>query len=166
MRALTLFFVALLGPGCVPVNSTSDYLEMHGSFHDGHPINQHLPATTGSVRSLTQALGTVTAVGALATGPDDLRGFRIEWLPGQVQAGTSYESSAAGPVAFYIIGPDADAGSGVSPENPNIAGGSITFSQVSSSKSVVKGSVANIILNAGDSPFITLDNGTFQASQP
>jgi len=168
MRALMLGLVVLFGPGCVPVQNTSDFIEVHGQFVDGHLINQKLAAQTGIVPSVIPALGTVTAVGAETTGPDDLQGFRIEWLPAQVQSGMTYTSSAAGPVVFVFVGPDATNDGGVGDETPDIAtSGTVTFTQVSAaSGSTVKGTFANILLNAGDAPFITIDNGSFQAKQP
>ncbi len=174
MRARALSFVgsatvavavATGGLGCVPINNTSDFMEMHGSFIDGHKIDQHLPATTGVVPSLS-TLGTVTAVGAQATGPDDLRGFRIEWIAGDVQAGTTYPSTVNGPVVFFIIGPDASTG-GASPTTATFATGNITFSQVSGApNAVIKGTVADVALESDGKPFITLDSGSFQATQP
>ena len=165
LSIISLVAVSLGGPGCVPVNNTSDFLEMHGSFVDGHTINQHLPASTGVVPSLS-TLGTVTAVGAQATGPDDLRGFRIEWIAGDLQAGMTYQSAINGPVSFYIIGPDASTG-GASPMTATFADGSITFSQISGAPdAVIKGTVANVTMESDGKPFITLESGSFQATQP
>lgn len=167
--AASLALVALFGPGCVPVDNTRDFLEMHGSFQSsGHMIDEHLPATTGIVPSLSAAVGgKVTAVGAPANGPDNLRGFRIEWNPALVQAGTAYASSPSGPVLFYIIGPDADAGGGWTATASTVASGNVTFTQVSAaSKSIVKGTVADITLDVNGTELLSISDGSFQATQP
>jgi len=99
----TLVPALLLALGCTP--AVTDYLEAHGVDEQGTAIDVHLMARTAQQPSLQPQLGTVLATAAHASGPDQLRGLRLEWFPATVAPGTAYTSDAAGPVIFYVYEP-------------------------------------------------------------
>ena len=112
--------------------------------------------------SLLPALGTVLAVGAPFHGPEDLRGFRIEWQEAAVTAGASFPSSPNGPVVFYFSRSVPDGGS-MDQEASVVDGGTITFTQVAAK---ITGSLSNLVLSRNGQTIATVDTGSFQATKP
>jgi hypothetical protein len=165
MHRLALTVFALSAVGCVSAQSTGVFMDVQGSFVDGHTIKQHLPGSIGVVPSLS-GLGTITAVGAQATGPDDLRGLRVEWVANQITPYQTYQSSPNGPAVFYIVGPDAGSG-GANSDTALFATGAITFEQMTEeSGGKIQGTIVNGALLSDGQPFITIDVVSFQATQP
>ena len=168
MRACAFCLVALaavFAAGCVSAESTGVFMDVQGSFVDGHKIDQNLPGSIGVVPSLS-GLGTITAVGAEATGPDDLRGFRVEWVANRITPYQTYPSSPSGPAVFYIVGPDASSG-GANNNTASFATGAITFEKMTEeSGGKIQGTIVNGALLSDGKPFITIDVVSFQATQP
>lgn len=166
-RSLSLLvLVALSVTGCVSAESTGVIMDVQGSFVDGHVIKQHLPGSIGIVPSLS-GLGTLTAVGAVATGPDDLRGLRVEWQANRITPYQTYPSSPSGPAVFYIVGPDASGPGGASSKTALFSTGDITFEQMTEeSGGKIEGTIVNGAVQSNGQPFITIDVVSFWATQP
>ena len=164
MRALDLAGLALplfAAAGCSS-NAGFDFVEVHGTLADGAAIDGHNLANVARVPSLLPALGTVIAVGAPFSGPEDLLGFRLEWQEGAVAAGSSYPSSPNGPVVFYVSRSVPDGGAGA--EDASVVdGGTITFTAVTPKAT---GSLSNLVLSRGGQTIATVDTGSFQATIP
>lgn len=169
MRALWLpsFVLVILSvTGCVSAESTGVFMDVQGTFVDGHVIKQHLPGSIGIVPSLS-GLGTITAVGAQATGPDDLRGLRVEWQASRITPYQTYPSSPSGPAVFYIVGPDASAAGGANSNTALFATGDITFELMTEeSGGKIQGTIVNGAVESNGQPFITIDVVSFWATQP
>ena len=161
MRA---FFVTLVGAAAAACsgNAGFDFVEVHGSLADGTAISGHNLASAARVPSLLPALGTVLALGCPFQGPEDLRGFRIEWQEAAVTAGASYASDPNGPVVFYVSRDVPDAG--VPTQDASVVnGGTITFTQVSTK---ILGTLSNLVLSRNGQVIATVDSGSFQATKP
>jgi hypothetical protein len=158
MRALWLAPLLLACSG----NAGFDFVEIHGSLADGMPINGHNLAAVARVPSLLPALGTVLAVGCPFQGPEDLRGFRIEWVESAIAAGSSYPSDPNGPVVFYVSKATPDGGA-MSEDASVVNGGTITFTQVSTK---TLGTLSGLVLSRGGQTIATVDAGSFQATKP
>lgn len=157
MRALPLLVLL----GCSSA-APADFIEAHGSFADGTALDVHLPAQTRVTQSAQPQLGTVTVLTAGASGPEDLRGLRLEWIGGQVQAGAALPSSPSGPVIFYVARPLPDGGANDS-ELSVVNGGAITFT---STARVETGTLANLVLARAGRTVVTIASGSFQATRP
>lgn len=160
MRAC-LFALVAAGAACTG-NAGFDFVEVHGSFADGTVIDGHKLASAARVPSLLPALGTVLALGCPFQGPEDLRGFRIEWQEANIMAGGTYPSDPNGPVVFYVSREVPDAGA-MYQDASVVAGGSITFTQVSTK---TLGTLSNLALSRNGQPIATIDSGSFQATKP
>ncbi|MGZ3428938.1 MAG: hypothetical protein ACXVCV_19935, partial [Polyangia bacterium] len=136
MRAL---FIAPLLLACSG-NAGFDYIEVHGSLADGTAVNGHNLASAARVPSLLPALGQVLALGGPFQGPEDLRGFRIEWIESQISAGQTYPSDPNGPVVFYVSRATPDAGA-MDLDASAVNGGAITFTSVSTK---ITGTLSNL----------------------
>jgi hypothetical protein len=158
MRALLLAPLLLACSG----NAGFDFVEVHGSLADGAAINGHNLASVARVPSLLPALGQVLAIGCPFQGPEDLRGFRIEWQESAIMAGQSYPSDPNGPVVFYVSRSTPDAGA-MDQDASVVSGGTITFTQVSTK---TLGTLANLVLSRGGQTIATVDSGSFQATKP
>jgi hypothetical protein len=150
----------LLLLGCAA--STSDFVEAHGSFADGTALDLHLPAQAGVTTSLQPSLGSVSALIASASGPEDLRGLRLEWFPTQVQVGTAYASAPAGPVIFYVERTQPDGGA-LDLQASVVNGGAVTFTDY---RRVAVGTLANLVLMRGGQTILTVASGSFRATNP
>jgi hypothetical protein len=151
--------------GCAP--TVNDFIEAHGSFADGTRLDVHLAAQTLAGPGAQPQLGNVIALTAAATGPDTLRGLRLEWLPGKITVGTAQASAPGGPVIFYVGSPIPDAGANET-QLSVVNGGSITFSE--NDRHAV-GTLANLVLSRRDAAgtphvIVTIDSGSFSASNP
>jgi hypothetical protein len=170
MRARFVALAVLLGAGALPAgcsgNAGFDNIEAHGSLADGASINARNLASTAIVPSLLPALGVVEAVGAPFNGPEDLRGFRIEFQEASITAGSSYPSDPNGPVVFYFSFNTPDAG--VNDEDARaVNGGLITFNTVgTTSGAKTTGALAGLVLSRGGVTIATVDAGFFQATHP
>ncbi len=165
MRAVVLWAlsVPLCGAAACASGSSFDFIEVHGSLADGTAVNGHNLASVARVQSLLPALGTVLAVGAPFSGPEDLAGFRLEWQEANVAAGASYPSDMNGPVVFYVSRNVPDAGTTPSQEASVVNGGTITFTQVGSK---VTGTLSNLVLSRNGQVIASVDTGSFQATVP
>ena len=161
MRALCLAPLLSLLVGCSG-NAGFDFVEAHGSLADGMSINGHNLASVARVPSLLPNLGVVIAVGSPFQGPEDLRGFRLEWVESAVTAGQSYPSDMNGPVVFYVSRSTPDAGT-TTQDASVVAGGTITFTQVSTK---ILGTFSGLVLSRGGQTIATVDSGSFQATKP
>jgi hypothetical protein len=139
-----------------------DFIEAHGTMADGTAIDGHKPANVARVPSLMPAVGTVLAVGAAFDGPEDLKGFRIEWVESAIGAGASFASDPNGPVLFYVDRVKADAGAN-DEEASIVNGGTITFTGVGSK---ITGTLANLVLSRNGQTIVTVASGSFQATRP
>lgn len=162
MRA---FVMLLLSAGCS--TGPGDFIEAHGTFADGAPLDVHLTARTQSGPGAQPQLGNVIGVTAGASGPDTLRALRLEWLPGRVTVGTPQPSMPNGPYIFYIGGPLADAGANFT-ELSVVNGGAITFTE---NDRLARGTLANLVLQRRDAAgiertLVTISSGTFSATNP
>ena len=158
MRALWLAPLLLACSG----NAGFDFVEVHGSLADGSAINGHNLGSAARVPSLLPAVGTVLALGSPFQGPEDLRGFRIEWVEAQVAAGSAYPSDPNGPVVFYVSRTTPDAGA-TNEDASVVNGGTVTFTQVSTK---ILGTLSNLVLSRGGQVIATVDSGSFQATRP
>ena len=147
--------------GCAPA-APSDFIEAHGSFADGTPLDVHLAAQAGNTTSLQTQLGTVMALIAGAGGPEDLRALRLEWFPTQVQVGTAYPSAPNGPVIFYVERPQPDGGA-MDLQASVVNGGAITFT---SYRHTATGTLTNLVLSRAGTTILTVASGAFQATNP
>jgi hypothetical protein len=164
MRAIVLIGLALplCGAAGCSGNAGFDFIEVHGSLADGTKVEGHNLASVARVPSLLPALGTVLAIGSPFSGPEDLRGFRIEWQEANIAAGASYPSDMNGPVVFYVSRSVPDGG--VMAEDASVVnGGTITFTQVAKK---VTGTFSNLVLSRNGQTIATVDAGSFQATQP
>ena len=143
-------------------NAGFDYVEVHGSLADGTAVNGHNLAQAARVPSLLPALGQVIALGCPFQGPEDLRGFRIEWQEAGVAAGSSYPSDPNGPVVFYVARATPDGGA-MDEDASAVNGGTITFTQVSTK---ILGTFSNLVLSRNGTVIATIDAGSFQATKP
>lgn len=143
-------------------NAGFDFVEVHGSLADGTAVNGHNLASVARVPSLLPALGTVLAVGCPFQGPEDLRGFRIEWQEAGVAAGQSYPSDINGPVVFYVSRTVPDGGA-MDQDASAVNGGTIGFTQVSTK---IMGTLSKLVLSRGGQVIATVDSGSFQATKP
>jgi hypothetical protein len=155
--ALALFCAACSG------NVGFDFVEVHGTLGDGTPVDGHNLASVARVPSLLPPLGTVLAVGCPFFGPEDLRGFRIEWQEASVTAGASYPSDMNGPVVFYVSRDTPDAGTAAGADASVVTGGTITFTQIAKK---VLGTFSNLVLTRDGQTIATIASGSFQATQP
>lgn len=160
MRALPSIALAGCVLGCAP--GTGDFLEVHGALADGAPLDAHLTATAGNTASLQTQLGTVMALVAAASGPEDLRGLRLEWFPTQVQVGPAYASAPSGPVIFYVLRPQPDGGA-MDYQASVVNGGAVTFT---SYKRTATGTLTNLVLSRAGQTILTVASGSFQATNP
>ena len=160
MRALLLAPV-VLAAACSG-NAGFDFVEVHGTLADGTAVNGHNLASPARVPSLLPGLGTVLALGCPFQGPEDLKGFRIEWVESQVSAGQSYPSDPNGPVVFYVSRSVPDAGAN-NEDASVVNGGTITFTQVSTK---ILGTLSNLVLARGGQTIATVASGSFQATKP
>ena len=162
MRALVLIALPLCGAAACSGNAGFDFIEVHGSLADGSKVEGHNLASVARVPSLLPALGTVLAIGAPFTGPEDLAGFRIEWQEANIAAGSSYPSDMNGPVVFYVSRSVPDGGA-MNQEASVVNGGTITFTSVASK---VTGTLSNLVLSRNGQTIATVDAGSFQATKP
>jgi hypothetical protein len=161
MRAFVLALPLAAAAACSG-NAGFDFVEVHGSLADGTAVSGHNLAQAARVPSLLPALGTVLALGCPFQGPEDLRGFRIEWQEAAVAAGSSYPSDPNGPVVFYVARSTPDGGA--SDEDASaVNGGTITFTQVSTK---ILGTFSNLVLSRNGQVIATIDAGSFQATKP
>ena len=158
MRAVLLL---CLVAGCTG-NAGFDFVEVHGTLADGTPINGHNLASVARVPSLLAPLGQVLAVGSPFQGPEDLRGFRIEWQEANVAPGGSYPSDMNGPVVFYVSRAAPDAGA-MDEEASVVTGGMITFTMITKKAT---GTFSGLVLTRGGQTIATIDSGSFQATLP
>jgi len=161
MRVFLLILAVAAAAGCSG-NAGFDFVEIHGSLADGTAVSGHNLASAARVPSLLAPLGTVLALGCPFQGPEDLRGFRIEWQEAAVTAGASYPSDMNGPVVFYVSRAAPDGGA-MDQEASVVNGGSITFTQVSTK---ILGSLSNLVLSRNGVVIATVDSGSFQATKP
>jgi hypothetical protein len=152
--------LSLLLLGCAP--STSDFLEAHGSFADGTALDLRMPAQAGVTTSLQPPLGSVSALIATTTGPEDLRGLRLEWFATQVHVGTAYASAPAGPVIFYVERTQPDGGA-LDLQASVVNGGAVTFTDY---RRVAVGTLSNLVLSRSGTTILTVATGSFQATNP
>lgn len=162
MRALVLIALPLCGAAACASNAGFDFIEVHGSLADGSKVEGHNLASVARVPSLLPALGTVVAIGSPFAGPEDLRGFRIEWQEANIAAGASYPSDMNGPVVFYVSRSVPDGGA-MAEDASVVNGGTITFTQVASK---VTGTFSNLVLSRNGQTIATVDAGSFQATRP
>ncbi len=163
MRALLFAGLALpLSAAACSSSAGFDFIEIHGTLADGAAIDGHNLASVAQVPSLLPALGTVLAVGAVFSGPEDLRGFRIEWQEAAIAAGSSYPSDPNGPVVFYVSRSVPDGGA-MDQDASVVNGGTITFTQVSTK---VLGTLSNLVLTRNQQIIATVASGSFQATRP
>ena len=165
MRVRLLALSLLLGlpslAGCSG-NAGFDFIEAQGTLADGTPFNNRNLATTALVPSLLDPLGYVLAVGSPFTGPEDLRGFRIEWQPDLVGPGMSYPSDPNGPVVFYVALEAPDAG----PSGEGalvVSGGLVSFTMITNK---ITGNLFNLVLTRDGVTVATVATGSFQATKP
>ncbi|HEX8951552.1 MAG TPA: hypothetical protein VF945_06885 [Polyangia bacterium] len=165
MRAVAITGLALLlfgaAAGCTS-NAGFDFIEAHGALADGASISGHNLASVARVPSLLPALGTVLAIGAPFSGPEDLRGFRIEWQEANIAAGASYPSDMNGPVVFYVARSVPDGGA-ADQQASVVNGGTITFTSLASK---ITGTLSNLVLSRNGQTLVTVDAGSFQATRP
>jgi hypothetical protein len=161
MRATLLALTLAAAAGCSG-NAGFDFVEVHGSLADGTAVSGHNLASVARVPSLLAPLGTVLAVGCPFQGPEDLRGFRIEWQEAAISAGQSYPSDMNGPVVFYVSRATPDAGA-MDEDASVVNGGTITFTQVSTK---ILGTLSNLVLSRNGAVIATVDSGSFQATKP
>jgi len=155
--------VLLLGlvAGCTG-NAGFDFIEVHGTLGDGTPVNGHNLASVARVPSLLTPLGQVLAVGSPFQGPEDLRGFRIEWQEANVHAGDSFPSDMNGPVVFYVSRATPDAGT--QDEDASVVnGGTINFTMITRKAT---GTFSGLVLTRAGQTIATIDSGSFQATLP
>jgi hypothetical protein len=162
MRLLVLL---LLASGCE--TAPDDFIEAHGSFADGTALDVHLMGQTQAGPSLQPQLGNLIFLTAGASGPDSLRGLRLEWLPSKVTVGTPQPSMPSGPYVFYVGRPIPDAGANIS-EASVVNGGAITFTE--NDRHAV-GTLANLLLQRRDpsgieQTLVTISSGSFSATNP
>ena len=161
MRACILLLAATPLCACSG-NAGFDFVEVHGTLADGTAVNGHNLAQAARVPSLLPALGQVIALGCPFMGPEDLRGFRIEWQEAAVAAGSSYPSDPNGPVVFYVARAVPDGGA--SDQDASVVnGGMVTFTQVSTK---ILGTFSNMVLSRNGTVIATIDSGSFQATKP
>lgn len=145
---------------CAP--ATSDFLEAHGRFADGTALDARLAAQSGSTISLQPSLGMVTALIAAANGPEDLRGLRLEWIPAQVHAGSSYPSASSGPVVFYVERTAPDGGA-LDLQASVVNGGAVGFTDI---RLTATGTLSNLVLARNGVTILTVASGSFSATLP
>lgn len=164
MRAFAAIGLALplCGTAACASNAGFDFIEIHGSLADGAKIEGHNLASVARVPSLLPALGAVLAVGAPFSGPEDLRGFRIEWQEANIAAGASYPSDMNGPVVFYVSRSVPDGGA-MAEDASVVNGGTISFTQVAQK---ITGTLSNLVLSRNGQTIATVDAGSFQATKP
>jgi hypothetical protein len=162
MRALFLAGLLPFAATACSGNAGFDFVEVHGSLADGTPVNGHNLASVARVPSYITALGQVLAVGCPFQGPEDLRGFRIEWQESAIMAGTAYPSDPNGPVVFYVSRSTPDAGTN-DMDASVVNGGTITFTQVAAK---TMGTLSGLVLSRGGQTIATVDSGSFQATKP
>jgi hypothetical protein len=161
VRAFAILVTMMLAGGCGS-SDTFDRVVANGTFADGSPLALNVIPNVAIVPSLQPQVGTVMAVGAPTNGPGDFAGLRIEWVQSAIAAGASFASSPDGPVVFYVVRSLPDSGT-----NDQLAsvvnGGTITFTTVND-KTI--GTLANLVLTRDGATLVTVDNGTFQATNP
>jgi hypothetical protein len=158
VRALSTLLLVL---GCSP-SSPADFVEAHGSFADGTPLDVHLVAQARLTTSVQPALGTVMALGAPATGPEDLRGFYLEWMPASVHENMPLLSSNSGPIIFYVEREVPDGGA-LDARFSVVAGGTIDFTM---NRRLATGTLSNLVLSRMGQTILTVASGSFQATNP
>jgi len=153
--------VLLVGAGCANAGA-ADFIKAHGSFADGSAIDVHLPAQSLLMTSAQPSLGTVMTLTASATGPGDLRGFRLEWMPAAVHENMPLPSSNSGPVIFYVIRPLPDAGT-LDAQLSVVAGGTVDFTM---NRRLATGTLSNLVFSRSGQTILTVASGSFQATNP
>jgi hypothetical protein len=164
MRALPQLLLPLVIAAAAGCTSTAnfDFIEVHGSFVDGTIVDGHKPATAAVVPSLQPAVGTVLATGAPFMGPEDLAGFRLEWVQTAPATGATFPSDPNGPVIFYVARALNDGGV-MNQEASVVNGGAITFTSVGTK---ITGTLSNLVLSRGGANILIITSGSFQATIP
>jgi hypothetical protein len=148
--------------GCSP-RPTGDFIEAHGSFADGTPLDAHLPAQSALTTSAQPQLGMVMSLLAPAMGPEDFLGLRLEWFPASIQENQPLPSSNSGPVILYVQRAIPDAGD-FHAQLAVIGGGAIDFTM---NRRLVTGTLSNLVLSRpGQANIVTIASGSFQATTP
>jgi hypothetical protein len=163
MRASAVPLLLLAGCGA----PSADFIEAHGTFADGAALDVHLAAQSLYGAGVQPQLGTVVGVTAAASGPDTLRGLRLEWLPGHVTVGVAQPSAPSGPYIFYVGSPVPNGGT-FETQLSVVNGGAITFTE--NDRHAV-GTLANLVLQRRDASgieqtLVTISSGSFSATNP
>lgn len=164
MRALLqrlLPLAVVVAAGCTST-AGFDFIEVQGSLADGTPVSGHKLANVARVPSLEPQVGMVLATGAPYMGPEDLAGFRIEWVESAIAPGASFPSDPNGPVIFYVARALPDGGMVVE-EASVVTGGTITFDTVGTK---ITGTLSDLVLSRDGQPVVTVNVGRFQSTRP
>jgi hypothetical protein len=150
----------ILLAGCSPA-APGDFLEAHGAFADGTAIDVRLSAQTLRTSAQPQ-LTNIIALTAAANGPGTLRALRLEWIPGTITLGAAMPSAPSGPVIFYVGSPLPDGGA-FDAELSVVNGGAITFTE---NDRRAAGTLANLVLARNGQTLVTINSGSFLATNP